>query len=110
MVARQNTKAARSDRQRFMKPKFGRKISDRIFEERRRMLVRPGILIPEILLERPKDTPDALRELRVLQTDPQFVIRNLVKNRDGIMIKILPAARRKFLEDSRRFYLKAAQA
>ena len=74
-----------------------------MFEEGGRIRSRPGALLLQIGLEGAEHMPDALGKIRVLQANAQFVVRDFVQNRDGVVVEILPATRREFLENLLRF-------
>ena len=67
------------------------------------MLGSPSVLFLEVAVEGAQDTPDALRKIGVLQADAQFVIRDFVQHGDGVVIKVLLAARGKLLKELLRF-------
>jgi hypothetical protein len=90
-----------------MKSKFCRKIRDGIFVEFGRMMVRPGLFVREVGMKIIQNGAGAGGKMAVLQARAQFLLRHFAQNGDGIMIKILPAARREFVKEILRLLIPA---
>ena len=99
VIARQDSQTSGGNRQTFMEAELGAEVGHRTRQQRWRMLSAPGILLIKICLEIPQDIAHPLSELMVLQPHPEFVIGNFMENGDRIVIEILPASRREFLEN-----------
>ena len=99
VVARQDAEAAGGDRQRLVKPKLGCEVGDGMLQQRRSILSAPGVDLVQVTDEGLQDVAHALGEFRILQTHAQFVVGNFVQDCDGVVIQVLPAARRKVLEN-----------
>lgn len=95
--------AAGGDGQRFVEAKLGAEIGHRIPEQRRRVGLAPGVGVLHVIVEALKGVAHPVGKHGILQTNSQLVIRNLVQHGHGIVVKVLPAAGRQFLEDFLRF-------
>ncbi len=90
VVAGQDAEAARRNRQRLVKAKFGGKIRDGILEQLRRVHLSPGVFAGEIVLEIMQYRAGALLKVGVLQAHAQLVFRDFAQNGGGVVIKVLP--------------------
>src|SRR5688572_6026894 len=98
MITRENTQATRGDGQTFVKPELGTEVRDRIFLQLRGIFCAPGFLVVDVTIEPANDLTNAHGEFRILQSGTKLGLGNFVKDRDGVMVEILPAARGKFVE------------
>ncbi len=99
VIAGEYPEPACRDRQRFVEADFGREISHGIFQQRRRVVPCPGVCVGQVRIEGRDDAEDALRKSGVLQSHAQFVVRDLLEDRDGVVVQVLPAARRQLVKD-----------
>ena len=65
----------------------------------------PGVLCGKVTLEVFQDFTYALGECRVLQPYAEFVLGDIAQYGDGVVIKILPAARGEFLKNLQTFLI-----
>src|SRR5262249_54132854 len=91
MITGQNAQTARCDGQTFVETEFGAEIGDRMSVQGRRILMTPSVLVAKVRLKILQHLAHALGKLMVLETNPQFVVRDLMQNRHGIVIQVLPA-------------------
>ncbi len=63
------------------------------------MLAAPCVFVCHVGVEILEDFADAAGEIGVLQTDAQFVVGNFAEDGDGVVVKVLPAARRQLGEE-----------
>ncbi len=103
MVPGEYAQAASGDWQRFVKAKLRRKIGHRPLQKLGRVLPAPGFVLIHVGVETIQHGPHLPGKIAVLQADAQFVIRDFVQHGDGVVIKVLPAARGKLLKELLRF-------
>ena len=99
VVAREDAQAAGGDGQRFMEAKLGAEIGDGIFLQCARVAAAPGVRALEVFVEVGQHPAHAFAEGRVLQMRAQLLLGDFAQDGHGVVVKILPATRREFLED-----------
>src|SRR6185503_21025500 len=79
--------------------KLHAEVSDGVLLQRRRVLGAPRVLLSRIRVKSLKHLANAVSKIRVLKSNPQLVVGNLMQNGHRIVIEVLPAAWGKFLKD-----------
>ena len=64
-----------------------------------RMTGYPGVLLVHVGIKNSQNVPHPTRENRILQAHPQLIFGNVLQNSYGIVVQILPSARREFLKN-----------
>ncbi len=82
-----------------MKTIFRREIGDGIFNKCWSVAECPGVLLLEVCFKRRDALPYLTCKNGISQAGTEFVFGYILKNGNGIMIKVLPSTRREFVEN-----------
>ncbi len=99
VVTGEDAKTAGGDGQRFMEAKLSAKIGDGIFLQCAGVAAAPCVGALKVFVEVGQHAAHTFAEGRVLQVRAELLLGDFAQDGHGIVVEILPAARRKLLED-----------